>query len=132
MISMTAARTVTANFTPQGGGTGTILREYWNNITGTTVTNLTSNPNYPNNPTGSGQLTALEGPTNSADNYGARIRGYIHPPASGATSGWRAILELWLSTSDTPNAARIAHGWLDELAVDQVHFPAIGADQPDR
>jgi hypothetical protein len=94
-------------------GSGTILREYWNNISGTAVTNLTSNPSYPNNPTGSGQLTSLEGPTNTADNYGSRIRGYIHPPASGAYTFWLASDdsgELWLSTSDNPaNAARIAY-----------------------
>jgi endoglucanase len=83
--------TVTANFVPEGtGGTGTILREYWSNITGTTVTSLTSNASYPNSPTGSEQLTALEGPTNAAENYGARIRGYIHPPITGAYTFWLA------------------------------------------
>jgi len=116
-LSMSAARNVIASFTPQGGGTGTILREYWNNIAGTTVTSLTSNANYPNNPTGNGQMTSLDGPTNAADNYGSRIRGYIHPPASGAYTFWLASDdsgELWLSTSDNPaNAARIAYvnGW---------------------
>jgi hypothetical protein len=94
-----------------------ILREYWNNITGTAVTNLTSNANYPNSPTGSEQLTSLEGPTNAADNYGSRIRGYIRPPASGAYTFWLASDdsgELWLSTSDNPaSATRIAYvsGW---------------------
>jgi hypothetical protein len=98
-------------------GAGTILREFWNNISGTTLTSLTSNPNYPNNPSGSQQLTSLEGPTNAADNYGSRIRGYIHPPASGAYTFWLASDdngELWFSTNDNPaNATRIAfvEGW---------------------
>ena len=86
-------------------GSGTILREYWNNISGTAVTNLTSNPSYPNNPTGSGQLTSLEGPTNTADNYGSRIRGYIHPPASGAYTFWLASDdsgELWRAPATIP------------------------------
>ncbi len=99
------------------GATGTILREYWNNISGTAITNLTSNANYPNNPTGSGQLTSLEGPTNIAENYGSRIRGYLYPPASGAYTFWLASDdngELWLSTNDSSaNATRIAYvnGW---------------------
>jgi hypothetical protein len=109
---------VVANFIPEGtGGTGTILREYWYNITGTTLTSLTSNANYPNSPTGSEQLTSLEGPTNAAENYGSRIRGYIHPAISGAYTFWLAsddYGELRLSTSDNPaNATRIAYvdGW---------------------
>ena len=109
---------VTANFVPQGtGGSGSILREYWLNLAGTTVTSLTSSPSYPNSPTGSEQLTALEGPTAAGENYGARIRGYIHPPISGAYTFWLAsddYGELRLGTSDNPaTAVRIAfvEGW---------------------
>ncbi|SHN24852.1 Por secretion system C-terminal sorting domain-containing protein [Chitinophaga sp. CF418] len=97
--------------------TGSILREYWTGISGTAISNLTSNANYPNNPTGSGQLTSLEGPTNWADNYGARIRGYIYPPATGSYTFWVAgddNTELYLSTNENPaNASRIAYvsGW---------------------
>jgi len=99
------------------GGSGTILREFWNSVSGTTTSSLTSSPNYPNNPTGSEQLTSLEGPTNAADNYGARIRGYIHPPISGTYTFWLAsddAGDLLLSTNDNPaNATRIAFvdGW---------------------
>ena len=131
--------TVTANFIRQGtGGTGTILREYWNAVTGTTITSLTSNANYPNSPTGSEQLTSLEGPTNAGDNYGARIRGYIHPPITGAYTFWLAsddYGELRLSTSDNPASASSdrLRGGLDELArVVQVPLPEVGGHQPDR
>jgi xyloglucan-specific exo-beta-1,4-glucanase len=93
--------------------TGSILREFWTGISGTTISSLTSNANYPNNPSGSGQLTSLEGPTNWANNYGTRIRGYIHPPVSGSYTFWvagDANTELYLSTSDNPaNASRIAY-----------------------
>jgi hypothetical protein len=104
---------VTGNFVPQGtGGSGTILREYWLNVTGATVASLTGNANYPNNPTGSAQLTSFEGPTNTADNYGSRVRGYIHPPITGAYTFWIAsddASDLLLSTNDSPaNATRIA------------------------
>jgi hypothetical protein len=73
---------------------------------------LTSSPSYPNSPTGSEQLTSLEGPTNAADNYGSRIRGYIHPLISGSYTFWLAsddFGDLLLSTNDNPaNATRIA------------------------
>jgi hypothetical protein len=97
--------------------TGSILREYWTGISGTAISNLTSNANYPNNPTGSGQITSLECPTNWADNYGTRIRGYIHPTTSGSYTFWVAgddNTELYLSTNDNPaNKSRIAYvsGW---------------------
>jgi len=97
--------------------TGSILREYWTGISGTGISSLTSNANYPNNPTGSVQITSLEGPTNWADNYGTRIRGYIHPPTSGAYTFWLAgddNADLYLSTSDNPaSSSRIAYvsGW---------------------
>lgn len=103
--------------TSTGGGTGTILREYWTGITGTGISNLTSNSNYPDNPAGSGELTSLEGPTNFGDNYGTRIRGYVHPTASGSYTFWVAgddNTDLYLSTNDNPaNRTRIAYvnGW---------------------
>ncbi|MBO9729776.1 MAG: T9SS type A sorting domain-containing protein [Chitinophaga sp.] len=99
--------------------TGTILREVWTGISGTTISSLTSNSNYPNNPTSRDQLTSLEGPTNQADNYGTRIRGYIHPPATGSYTFWVAgddNTDLYLSTSDNPaNSTRIAYvsDWTD-------------------
>jgi endoglucanase len=117
-ITMLANRSVTANFVPTGtGGTGTILREYWLNVTGGTVSSLTSNASYPGSPTGSEQLTSLEGATNAGDNYGARVRGYIHPLVTGAYTFWLASDDggdLLLSTNDSPaNATRIAYvdGW---------------------
>ena len=104
---------IAANFVRHGtGGSGTILREFWLGVTGNTISSLTSSTVYPNSPTGSEQLTSLEGPVNTADNYGARIRGYIHPLITGAYTFWLAADdngELWLSTSDNPaNATRIA------------------------
>ncbi|MCX7727506.1 MAG: DUF2341 domain-containing protein, partial [Chitinispirillaceae bacterium] len=84
--------------------TGSILREYWTGISGTTVSNLTSNPNFPNNPTAVTYLTSLlEAPANWNDNYGTRIRGYIHPPITGNYIFWIASddnSELWLSSDD--------------------------------
>jgi aryl-phospho-beta-D-glucosidase BglC (GH1 family) len=113
-LKILANTTVTANFIPHGsGGSGTILREFWLNIGGNGMpSSLTSNVNFPNNPSGSQQLTSLEGPTNFGDGYGTRIRGYIHPPISGAYTFWLASDDggdLFLSTGTDPaNATRIA------------------------
>ncbi|HEX3757160.1 MAG TPA: cellulase family glycosylhydrolase [Kofleriaceae bacterium] len=112
-MKVVANTTVVANFVPHGTlGTGTILREFWLNAAGSTTADLIANANFPNNPSGSSQLTTLEGPTNFADAYGTRIRGYIHPPVSGAYTFWLASDDggdLFLSTSTDPaNATRIA------------------------
>jgi hypothetical protein len=84
---------------------GSILREYWTGISGSSVSNLTSHADYPNNPNGRERLTKLEGPTNWKDNYGSRFRGYLHPLVTGSYRFWIASddkAELWLSTSGNP------------------------------
>ena len=100
-------------------GTGAILCEWWTGISGTAVSNLTSNVKYPANSTGRKLLTKLEGSTNWADNYGTRIRGYLIPPADGNYIFWIASDDngqLWLSTDDDPcHAVLIAYvnDWTD-------------------
>jgi len=64
-------------------GSGTILREWWTGITGNTIPGLTGSPDYPDNPAGRNELTIFEAPTNWADNYGTRIRGYVTAPMTG-------------------------------------------------
>jgi hypothetical protein len=94
-------------------GTGAVLSEWWTGITGTAVSDLTSDINYPGNPTGKELILKLQGPTDWADDYGSRIRGYLNPVTTGDytfsitanDSG-----ELWLSSDDTPaNIAMIAN-----------------------
>jgi hypothetical protein len=96
-----------------GDATGFILREWWTGISGTSVSNLTSDINYPTNPNGRALLTSLEAPTDWADNYGTRIRGYLYPPTSGNYTFWIASDDngqLRLSTDDNPsNAILIAY-----------------------
>ncbi len=94
-------------------GLGSINFQKWNNITGGAVSNLTSSPNYPNNPSSSGTLTSFEIPTNAGNNYGMKVYGYICPPATGNYIFWIASdqsAELWLSsTSSSANKIRIAY-----------------------
>lgn len=92
---------------------GTLLREWWLNIgAGNAVSDLTNHSRFPNDPSGRDEPTRFEGFTNWADNYGTRLRGYVHPPVSGAYTFWIAgddNCELWLSTDDDPaNRTRIA------------------------
>jgi hypothetical protein len=98
-------------FTKFGNGTGLALREFWTGISGTAVTSLTSNVNYPYNPSGRELSKSFEGPTGWADNYGTRIRGYLHPVTTGTYYFYIASDdggELWLSTDDNPaNAVKI-------------------------
>jgi hypothetical protein len=93
--------------------TGSILREYWSNVAGTSVSAVPVNTP----PSSMTPLTSFEVPSNAGDNYGQRIRGYICAPISGQYTFYIASddnSELWLSTSDNPaSKVRIASvvGW---------------------
>ena len=108
------------SFIKLGGGTGKSLREWWTGISGTAVSNLTSNVNYPYNPTGRILERSFEGPTNwtnsagtQLNSYGTHIRGYLNPITSGIYTFWIAsddASDLYLSTdSDPANKIRIAY-----------------------
>ncbi len=92
---------------------GSLLREYWLNISGVAVSDLTGNPNYPATSSGSSQLASFEAPTDWAYNNGERVRGYITAPATGSYVFWIAsddASQLWLSTDSTPaNKVQIAY-----------------------
>jgi hypothetical protein len=88
-----------------GGAMGYIVHEYWLNIEGATVEDLTKSPAFAGKPSGSSLRELFEAPVNMADRFGARMRGYVHPPASGAYTFWIASddhSELWLSSDDVP------------------------------
>ena len=88
-----------------GSGIG---REVWTGIGGKSVSNipLGAAPNITDT------RPSFEAPTNWADNYGTRLRGYITAPVTGSYTFWIASddnSELWLSTNDNPvNKVRIA------------------------
>jgi hypothetical protein len=94
-------------------GQGYILYEYWDNITGTAVSNLTDDPRYPNSPDESKWWKTFEGQVGRGDNYGIRARGYVYPPVSGEYIFWISgddESQLWLSTDDNPaNIEQVSH-----------------------
>jgi hypothetical protein len=101
--------------------TGQILFEYWFDIGGTAVSDLTSDPDYPDKPDDFEWRDRYEGPVDWQDNYGSRARGYVYPPADGDYTFWISgddYEELYLSTDDDPaNATLIAEvpGWTQHL-----------------
>ncbi|NLD99902.1 MAG: hypothetical protein GX640_08505, partial [Fibrobacter sp.] len=84
--------------------TGSIRREIWTGISGSTISSLTSNSRFPSSPNDTALITGyFESQTNWNDNYGTRIRGYVHPPVTGNYIFWVSgndNCELWLSTDD--------------------------------
>ena len=94
--------------TASPGGLGAINREVWTGVSGTFVSDipLGAAPNLIDT------LPSFEAPTNWADNYGTRLRGYITASVSGSYTFWIASddnSELWLSSNDNPaNKVRIA------------------------
>ncbi len=66
-------------------------------------------PEYPLHPSERTLLTRFECPTNCGEHYATRIRGYVHPPATGEYRFWIASddsSELWLGTNASPDSAR--------------------------
>ena len=100
------------SYTQTCPGTGSINYQRWNGINGAAVSNLTSSPSYPNNPSITGTMSMFEMPVNAGNNMGVRMNGYICPPTTGNYIFWiasDASGELWFSTSSNPsNKLRIA------------------------
>ena len=65
---------------------GAVTREVWRDVRGKAVADLTSLAEYPASPTGVHSLTKLECPVNDADNFGARVKGYIIAPRTATFS----------------------------------------------
>ncbi|HRI15100.1 MAG TPA: PA14 domain-containing protein, partial [Verrucomicrobiota bacterium] len=89
---------------------GSILREVFEGISGNAISDLTSSPDYPNNPSFTELVTDFfEAPTDVLEQYGQRLHGYIVPPVTGNYTFWIASDDngsLLLSTDETPAKAR--------------------------
>jgi hypothetical protein len=98
------------SFTTTIAGVGAAVMERWENISGTALSGLKSDPRYPANPTVTETVTrfAWDGP--DTDNYGARIHGWLYIPVTGDYTFWINTDdngELWLSTDDDSANVRV-------------------------
>jgi len=112
--------TATATATPATcAGTGTIRRQFWDHISGSTMADLYAIPGFPNSPDSSSTISSFDGPVDAGNNFGVRIVGWVCPPYTGDYTFWISSNnegELWLSTdSSEANKVKIAYiyGWSD-------------------
>jgi hypothetical protein len=90
-----------------------LMREVYFNISGTSLTQLTSHPDYPAKPGLKSVLKdAFKTPADIDDNYGQRVYGLLVAPATGnytfAIAG-DDNSQLWISTDESPaNVRKIA------------------------
>ncbi|MBN1482850.1 hypothetical protein EH223_13115 [candidate division KSB1 bacterium] len=89
---------------------GSVLFEKWTEVTGG-LSGLLNNSRYPDQPSNSEKIINWEIPTDVSDNYGTRIRGYLHPLTTGSYIFWIASddqSQLFLSTDGDPaNAEKV-------------------------
>ncbi|MHC4633054.1 MAG: LamG-like jellyroll fold domain-containing protein, partial [Planctomycetota bacterium] len=122
---------------------GVIQREVWEGIDGEEVFNLTSHPNYPDNPTWSDEITSFDSPPFGPDKnyYGGRIQGWLIPVTDGDYKFWIAsddTSELWLSSSEKSGSAVLiasVPGWTNQYEWDKygtqesVSIPLVGGQK---
>ena len=96
---------------------GTVTIEYYDGISGQSVTDLTAHASFPDSPTQRLYRTLMEGVQSFGDIYGSRMRAYLEAPVTGDYKFWIASddsSELWLgSTANYGTKALIASvtGW---------------------
>lgn len=102
---------------------GAVVMEEWSGITGDLVRDLSRNTEFFGAPDSRRSLTSLDAPQDRGDHYGARVRGYIVPPATGAYRFWVSAnqsAEFWISSDDSPfnrtKIARVSQGATDYRA----------------
>ncbi|MBM1107999.1 Ig-like domain-containing protein [Aurantibacter crassamenti] len=92
---------------------GVILMDRFDGIVGEPLSQLLNASNYPNNPSQSQLLSSFDIPRNAAENYGARVHGYLCAPETGTYYFWIAgddHVQLNLSSdSKEANKIRIAY-----------------------
>jgi hypothetical protein len=83
-----------------------LIAEYWLNVAGTDVNDLIADPRFPDSPDGTFFIAnGFRAPSNSANNFGRRIYGYLVPPVTGTYTFYIASDDqsrLFLGTDTTP------------------------------
>ena len=111
-VDQHADRVVIEILAPLAPDVGGINREVWLGVRGKTIESLLESERYLGDATISDVIPQLEVPSNWANDYGARFRGYLHVPTTGDYSFFLSsddYSELWLSTGESPgDAVRVA------------------------
>jgi len=101
------------SFTTTQEGLGSAVMSRWENIATTDLNALKNDPRYPDNPDVVETVTEFQWNIEDLDDYGARIDGWLYPPATGDYTFWMTSDnqgELWLSTDDdSSNVELIAY-----------------------
>ncbi len=82
---------------------GSITYHRWNNQAGNDIEELTTDPDYPNNPDVAETRTSFETAVNYGNQYGVRMVGYLHPIETGNYTFYVSSddnSELYLSTDN--------------------------------
>ena len=90
---------------------GSVLEERWNGIAGNTIADLTGNANFPDSPDSVGAFPDLQATSDDGDDFGRRIRGFIHAPTTGPYVFYVAAdqsSELWISNSTDESQTELA------------------------
>ncbi len=86
---------------------GSIAYAVYTNVSGTFLGELTNAPSFPRDPALEKQVARFEADIDRGDDFGAVMRGYLLPPATGSYKFWiasRNNSELWLGNSTNPAA----------------------------
>jgi hypothetical protein len=98
---------VTATTNP---GAGEITLDYWCAGGPVTLEDFIASHRFPDRPAGSFNLTRLQSPRDTADNYVLRIYGYLHPPVDGKYCLYLnadETAQLWVSPDADPENATL-------------------------
>ena len=85
--------------------TGKVLREFWLELPGDSLWDLTYHARYPSAPSGHDFPANFETNTNWPSAFGTRMRGYLLPPVKGDYEfqvAGNGQMVLWLSPSEDP------------------------------
>lgn len=102
-----------------------LIAEYWDNIGGLKVSDLTNSSSFQEPPSRVELISEIRIQPNTGNNYGARIRGLLTPPA---TDNYQFKIasddysELWLSTNEDPDKKQLiaqVNGWTQDRQFDK-------------
>ena len=108
--SVTSAPANLLVFLPGAIVSGGLRWEFYSNLSGSSVGDLSYGPNYPDVPDLSTIQNSFEQPSNYADNFGVRWSGFLLPTGTGSYTFYVSSDDqslLWLSTNEQPANLRL-------------------------